>query len=361
MAKKYEDIGLFVDNQKIYNFYYDRICQVALSQFQYGNLPSTCDRWFFEWKAMRDGQAALCVPDGSRELMSLGFVPYLDEEQTSSGQMLYNAYGYPTGIKGIGWADGDVINGQTLHGAGYQVTTHDFIVMYDNMGRMSMMGYIDLYARLLWECHMIIRSNQKFQNIPYLVKASKDSKQSVDNFFQDLWNFKPVIELNNMGKKAENIKDANSMDIDALDLRVDYKVIDMWKALKITWAEAMSMLGITTQFTKKSQYENSDQLEMDKMGDDLSLCNRLMRRVELCNRANERWGGTEILPKGDLYVNLSPMTEEFAKATQFPMDMVVATLQQMDGGAEINSNNQTTISDSYNNNQHVQLGKVENR
>ena len=361
MAKKYEDIGLFIDNQKIYNFYYDRICQVALSQFQYGNLPSTCDRWFFEWKAMRDGQAALCVPDGSRELMSLGFVPYLDEEQTSAGQMLYNAYGYPTGIKGIGWADGDVINGQALHGAGYQVTTHDFIVMYDNMGRMSMMGYIELYARLLWECHMIIRSNQKFQNIPYIVKASKDSKLSVDNFFQDLWNFKPVIELNNMGKKAENIKDANSMDIDALDLRVDYKVIDMWKALKITWAEAMSMLGITTQFTKKSQYENSDQLEMDKMGDDLSLCNRLMRRVELCNRANERWGGTDILPKGDLYVNLSPMTEEFAKATQFPMDMVVATLQQMDDGAEKNSNNQTTISDLYNNNQHVQLGKVENR
>ena len=361
MAKKYEDIGLFIDNQKIYNFYHDRICQVALSQFQYGNLPSTCDRWFFEWKAMRDGQACLCVPDGSHELMSLGFVPYLDEEQTAAGQMLYNAYGYPTGIKGIGWADGDVINGRKLHGAGYQVTTHDFVVMYDNMGRMSMMGYIDLYARLLWECHMIIRSNQKFQNIPYIVKASKDSKLSVDNFFQDLWNFKPVIELNNMGKKAENIKDANSMDIDALDLRVDYKVIDMWKALKITWAEAMSMLGITTQFTKKSQYENSDQLEMDKMGDDLSLCNRLMRRVELCNRANERWGGTEILPKGDLYVNLSPMTEEFAKATQFPMDMVVATLQQMDSGAEINSNNQTTISDSYNNNQHVQLGKVENR
>ena len=86
-----------------------------------------------------------------------------------------------------------------------------------------------------------------------------------------------------------------------------------------------------------------------------------MRRVELCNRANERWGGTEILPKGDLYVNLSPMSQEFARATQFPMDMVVATLQQMDGGAEINSNNQTTISDSYNNNQHVQLGKVENR
>ena len=353
MPKKYEDIDLFIDNQKIYNFYYDRICQVALSQFQYGNLPSSCDRWFFEWKAMRDGQAALCVPDGSRELMSLGFVPYLDEEQTSAGQMLYNSYGYPTGIKGIGWSDGDIINGHVIHGVGYQVTTHDFVVMYDNMGRMSMMGYIDLYARLLWECHMIIRSNQKFQNIPYIVKASKDSKVSVDNFFQDLWNFKPVIELNNMGKKAENIKDANSMDIDALDLRVDYKVIDMWKALKITWAEAMSMLGITTQFTKKSQYENSDQLEMDKMGDDLSLCNRLMRRVELCNRANERWGGTDILPKGDLYVNLSPMTEEFAKATQFPMDMVVATLQQMDGGAEINSNNQTTISNSYNNNQHV--------
>ena len=146
------------------------------------------------------------------------------------------------------------------------------------------------------------------------------------------WNIGDVIVNDKKNCIALIVKDNDgmycAMDIDALDLRVDYKVIDMWKALKVTWAEAMSMLGITTQFTKKSQYENSDQLEMDKMGDDLSLCNRLMRRVELCNRANERWGGTEILPKGDLYVNLSPMTEEFAKATQFPMDMVVATLQQ---------------------------------
>lgn len=64
MGKKYDDVGLFIDNQMIYNFYFDRIVQVALSQFQYQNLPSTCDRWFFEWKALKDGQAALCVPDG---------------------------------------------------------------------------------------------------------------------------------------------------------------------------------------------------------------------------------------------------------------------------------------------------------
>ena len=93
----------------------------------------------------------------------------------------------------------------------------------------------------------------------------------------------------------------------------------------------------------------------------LSLCNRLMRRVELCNRANERWGGTEILPKGEISVNLSPMTQEFARATNFPMDVVISTLQGMGNDTQINSNNQTNISDSYNNNQNVQLGRVENR
>lgn len=343
MAKKrIDDLGLFIDNQQIYHFYKDRIEQVALSQMQYSNLPSSCDRWFFEWKALHTGQACFCVPDDGDELLSLGFVPYLDSEQTARKQMLYNCYGNPTGIIGIGWADGDIINGKPIHGAGYQTYTHDFVTMYDNMGRMSLDRYIDIYAHLLWECHMTIRSNQKFQNIPYIIKSSKDSELSVENFLMDLWNFKPVITLNNMGKNAADPANASSIDIDVLDLRVDYRVLDMWKALKLTWAECMSMLGITTQFTKKSQYENNDQLEMDKMSDDLSLCNRLMRRVEFCNRVNERWAGTKYLPKGPISVNLAPNTDEFRQATQFPMDMVVATMDKLGNEASITNYSKST-------------------
>ena len=319
--KQRENHDLFIDNQLIYWFYRDRLEQVALSQFDYKNWPKSCDRWFFEWKALHTGQACFCVPKGGNELLSLGFVPYLTNEQYER-TTIYNVYGYPVGIKGIGWCEGDIINGHQIKGAGYEVETEDFVVMYDNMGRMSLDLYIDLYARRLWECHMTIRSNEKFQNIPYMVrgKDANEMELTIENFFMDLWNFKPYVTIPK-DKSKDDEKNFGDLDISTLDLRVEYKVLDMWKALKLTWAEALSMLGITTQYSKKSQYENQDELYMDKMADDLSLANRMMRRVEFCNRVNDRWGGTPLL-EGDLEVNLAPTQDWYQKGT-FPMDMVV--------------------------------------
>lgn len=324
--KQRENMDLFIDSQMIYHFYKDRIEQVALSQFDYVNFPKSGDRWFFEWKALHQGQACFCVPKDGNELLTLGLVPHMSEEMVSRGQLMYNVYGYPTGIKGIGWCDGDVINGQVVKGAGYQVETDDFVVMYDNMGRCSLDYYIDIFARLLWECHMTIRANQKFQNIPYIVRANPDMKLTVENFFMDLWNFKPYVTIPKDKKKDEE-KNLGDLDLSTLDLKVDYKVIDMWKALKMTWAEAMSMLGITTQYTKKSQYQNEDELHMDKMADDLSLVNRMMRRVEFCNRVNDRWAGTELLPE-KMSVNIAPTSEWYEKGT-FPMDMVVQDISKL--------------------------------
>lgn len=307
-----DDGALFISNQMIYNYYYNRLVEVALSQFEYQKFPETGDREFFEKKLLFTGKGMFCKPKGSDFILSLGFA--------NCGAL--DVYGHPTEVYGVGVTTNDVLSGtdqKIVNPAFKRIATNDFVVCYDNIMRRPIIDWIDMYAKLLWECHMTIRSNQKFQNIPYIVKASDDTLLTVENFFLEWSNFKPYIKVASMGKKNkdEDPKTFNLRDIDIMDMRVDYRVIDMWKALKITWAEALSMLGITSQFTKKSQYENSDQLEMDKMSDDYSLSNRLMRRVEFCNKVNKKWNM-------DMSVNLAPMSEEFQRATNLPMDMLVA-------------------------------------
>ena len=302
-----DDGQLFISNQMIYQYYYDRLCEVALSQFEYQGFPDTCDREFFERQLLKS-KAMFCKPTGTDIILSLGF----------ANVGMLDVYGYPTEVYGIGYTMSDKLSGtdqRIVNPAFEQIHTTDFVVCYDHLNRKSILPYIDMYARLLWECHMTIRSNQKFQNIPYIVKGSKEAALTIQNFFNDWANFTPYIVLNTMGKKSDDPKTMNIKDIDVMDLKVEYRVIDMWKALKITWAEAMSFLGITSQYTKKSQYENSDQLIMDKMADDISLSNRLMRRIEFCNKVNKKWGL-------NMSVNLSPINEDFRKAT-LPMDMLL--------------------------------------
>lgn len=331
-----DDGALFISNQMIYEYYYNRLMEVALSQFEYQNLPDTCDREFFERKLLQTGKAMFCKPKGSDDILSLGFA--------NCGML--DVYGHPTEVYGVGFTMEDSLSGsdkKIVNPAFKQIATDEFVYCYDNILRKPIIYWLDLYAKLLWECHMTVRANQKFQNIPYIVKTSSDTRLTVENFFLEWANFKPYLEVRSMGKNNdEDPKTFNLKDIDTMDLRVDYRVIDMWKALKITWAEALSMLGITSQYTKKSQYENSDQLEMDKMSDDYSLSNRLMRRVEFCNKVNDKW-------KLDMAVNLSPMTEEFQRATNLPMDMVLAEMQ-FTGGSKINSDNSLRTENSFNNN-----------
>ena len=269
-----EDKMLVIENSEIYRYYRERLINIALSQFEWHGLPDTCDRLYFEKSLLYNGKACMCKPTGTDFWLSLDYI--------YKGRL--DVYGYPTDIRGVGFGSHNLIE------------TDEWEILFDNMTFASLMPKIDLYARLLWEIHNTYRSNLQQQITPYVVATTRNKMLSFTNFFNRVKGFQPVIEVS----ANSNLED----EIKTLDLKVDFIGKDLLENLKIVWAEALSMLGITAETTKKERLLNNE-ITLDRQEDLISLNSRLLNRVEFCNKMNAKHGL-------DLSVNLSSETMRMA-------------------------------------------------
>ena len=256
-----QDKLLVIENSEIYLYYKERLINLALAQFEWHGLPETCDRRYFEWSLLYNGKAAMYLPKGLEELGT-----WLSTDYLNIGD--FDIYGYPTDIVGTGY------NAR-------QIETDVWEVLYDNMTKTTLLPKIDLYARLLWECHNVFRSNLNQQITPYLVATTKNKSLTFKNFFNQLLGFQPVIEV----KNTENIEDV----VKTFNLGTQFRGVEMLQALKTLWAEALSMLGISAKTTKKERYIE-DEITINRQEDLISLNARLLNRVDFCNKMNRKYG-----------------------------------------------------------------------
>lgn len=270
----YQETELFIDNQRIFHYYRNRLISMALSQFIWDfDDMDTCDRLFFEKKLLFTGRAAILQPKDSDEWLSLGYV--------NNGTL--DVYGYPTNILGVGYNSANI-------------ETDNWMMLYDNVTKQSLMEGIDLYARLLWEQHMMYRANLKHQNKPYIVSGTKNQELSFKNFFTRLVGFQPYF----MVKRKE--------DIDAISVfktDVPYNGKDLLECLKVLWAEAISMLGICpTGSIDKKERLISDEIEFDKEEHLIARNAREITRKEFCEKFNKKFGKNISCTMASLDTNL---------------------------------------------------------
>jgi len=293
-----EDKVLVIENSQIYRYYRERLINIALAQFEWHGLPDTCDRLYFEKSLLFNGKACMCKPTGTDFWLSLDWI--------YKGRL--DVYGYPTDIRGVGFGSHNLIE------------TEEWEILYDNMTFASLMPMIDLYAKLLWEVHNTYRSNLQQQITPYIVATTRNKELSFKNFFNRVKGFQPVITVND----ASNLED----EIKTLDLNVDFKGTDILNNLKVIWAEALSMLGITAETTKKERLLN-DEITLDRQEDMISLNSRLLNRVEFCNKMNAKHGL-------DLSVNLSSETMQMNQ--ELNLDYSTALLKDIPAHSTFSTN-----------------------
>ena len=284
-----EDKVLVIENSQIYRYYRERLINIALAQFEWHGLPDTCDRLYFEKSLLFNGKACMCKPTGTDFWLSLDYI--------YKGRL--DVYGYPTDIRGVGFGSHNLIE------------TDEWEILFDNMTFASLMPMIDLYAKLLWEVHNTYRSNLQQQITPYIVATNRNKEHSFKNFFNRLKGYQPVITVSDASNLEEEIK--------TIDLNVDFKGTDILNNLKVIWAEALSMLGITAETTKKERLLN-DEITLDRQEDMISLNSRLLNRVEFCNKMNAKHGL-------DLSVNLSSETMNMAQ--ELNLDYSTALLKDI--------------------------------
>lgn len=286
-----EDKRLVLDNAEIYRMYRERLINLALAQFEWHGLPETCDRLYFEKQLLFTGTAAMGTPTGTDIWLSLGWV--------LKGGL--NVYGYPSDIRLI-----------SANGKRNPIDVDKYEFLYDNMTFSSLIPMIDSYAKQLYDIHNTYRSNLQQQITPYLVLTTKNESLGIKNLFNRIMGFQPVVEVRNTFDPSA---------IQTLDTRVDYKGTEMLQNLKLMWAEALSVLGITAETTKKERLLNNE-ITLDRQEDIISLNSRLLNRVDFCNKMNKKYGF-------NLSVNLSSDNYEFR---EFKGDY---TMQALNGSPSI--------------------------
>lgn len=296
-----EDRNLVINNSEIYSYYRERLINLALAQFEWHGLPETMDRLYFEKSLLFNGKAAAGKVTGTDIWLGLDYV--------YKGHL--DVYGYPTDIRLV------PANGQ--HGL---IEVDEFQLLFDNMTWASLMPKIHLYAKQMWKIHNTFNSNLDQQITPYLIPATRNESLGIKNLFNRVMGFQPVIEVKNSFDPST---------ITTLDTRVDFKGLDLLDALKVMWAEALSMLGITAETTKKERLLNNE-ITIDRQEDIISLNSRLLNRVDFCNKMNKKYGF-------NLSVNIS---SNDMSLNPYPGDLAIQTLDELgaDGktGAVQNTN-----------------------
>lgn len=245
----------------IYRMYRERLINLALSQFTWTGLPDTCNELYLERTLLFCGKACIARPKGLDFWVSLDFV--------NNGDGV-DIYGFPKGIKAV-----------SNNGACSPMDVDDYVLIYDNRTFSTLMPLIDAYAKQLWEVHQTYRSNLQQQITPYIVATNNNRRNGFKNFFNRFKGFEPVLYV-------ENHVDLNEA-IQTHDLRVDFKGTELSENIKFWWAEALSVLGITAETTKKERLI-SDEIQLNRMEDMISVNSRARNRVMSCNELNKKYG-----------------------------------------------------------------------
>lgn len=282
----------------IYNYYYFFFMMRAASVFGYKNAPKDCDMVFFENKMVERGTAALMTaqndPDQSR-VFSLPYNLYYGYR---------DFYGYPS-KKIVGLTDNQYKT---------QIYSTNFVILYDNIQRTTMQPYISMFALLAWEIHNTFRSNLMHQNKPFIIPTTPATKLSTDNIWNQFRNFAPYINVNlGKGKAPEDFQKI----FQTIDLKTEFRGKDLLECLQTVLDMFDDMVGITSNEGKRERMLTSE-IEMNRMGDAITLNARFVPRQQFVEKCNERGfhsekGEMEVFVRTDPMPDIKPYEEEEQK------------------------------------------------
>lgn len=235
--------------------YYNRLVDLAISQFEWINLPPTCDRRFLELTLFADGMAVFFKD----EVMG-----YLTLQCMISGPL--DVYRIP-------------IYRRAYASNGYQMelSKENSVLIFNNSLHINSQLDIEMYAWRLYEIQRAIDTNVKLQKNPKIITCSETQRLTIINLFKQYEGNYPFI----FADKQMDLSGLNAIDISA-----PY-VADKLQVLKgLVWNEAMTYLGIGNTNDEKRERLNTLEVKSG-MGDvEAQRYTRLLEREIACERIN---------------------------------------------------------------------------
>lgn len=257
--KDYDFFESLLTNTTTYQQYCDRLLSLAISSFNWKNVPDTIDVRFMELCAITEGATVFFKDE---------VLGYLCLKVMLGGRL--NQYGNP--ITFTAYGNNNYKN---------QLDESNGVIIYNNMLKSPSINDINLYAARLTNIERTIDVNVNAQKTPLFICCDENERLTLKNVFMKFMGNMPVI----FGRKSMSGTQMSVLKTDAPYLS------DKLYQLKIdTWNEALTYLGIPSISVNKKERLIKDEVQRLSGGALASRRSRLLMRQTACEQINKMFG-----------------------------------------------------------------------
>lgn len=279
MKHNYQFVDNLLINDATFIDYLERFKKVALSVFEWVNLPKSMNAMWLEKCLYYHGQATLLKDK------QYGFI---NTNCSSNGKL--NIYGLPVSLNCYSF---EYSSNRKLYTGLLEGLTdaqkearkfYECILVQNNWDRTPTAGSMELFAYRLYEAERTADVNIKAQKTPVLLLVDESQRLTMENMYSQYEGNKPFIFGD---KKNLNPDSLRSIKTDApfiADKIIDYK--------KEIWNEALTFLGINNIMVDKKERLITDEANSNNELINLNLQSYLAPRQEACRQFNEKFGLT---------------------------------------------------------------------
>lgn len=249
-------------NNEIFLFYFQRLMDIALSVFDYENIPDSIDMGYLEYLLMNRGAAVITSDKVVGEYIVLELSEIVE----------YNYAHKPAKFRGIS---------PTIGYTSELLDKQNAVVVYNNLSMYP--SYPDLleFARRLYVLQTTVDINANAQKTPVLVRATESQRLTMLNLYQQYDGNQPFIF-------ADKSLDTNALTV--LNTQAPFNADKLDELKNKVWNEALTYLGVSNVAINKKERLITDEVTRSQGGVIASRFSRLQARRTAFDQFNKIFG-----------------------------------------------------------------------
>ena len=249
----------FLQNQRTYLQYVNRLTELSISMFDWQNLPNTIDARFLELALFNDGMAVFFKD----EVMG-----YLGLQVMIGGTL--DVYRIP-------------ITRTAFAQNGYQMKLDqsNSVIIFNNMLHTNSILDVQEMSKRLYEIQRTIDVNVMQQKTPKIITCTENQRLVMKNLYAQYMGNEPFI----FGDKNLDLS-----GIKTFDTTSPYVADKLYDLKTQYWNEALTYLGISNVNTVKKERMITDEVQRNLGGTIASRYSRLFMRQQACEQINKMFG-----------------------------------------------------------------------
>lgn len=245
-------------NERQFNYYLRRCSELAISMFQWENLPDSIDQRFLELNLFERGSVVFFEDD----ILGLLALPVM----LGGTWNVYNVPNYRRAYASNGYQQ--------------ELTPENSVVCYNNMLRTNTKADAELYAYKLWDIDTSVLTNARAQKTPILLQCDENKRLSLLQVYKQYDGNEPVI----YGDRG-----LNPNDMTVLSTEAPYVADKLMELKSQIWNEYLTYLGVPSMQDKRERLLQTESTAL-QAGSFASRSSRLVMRQQAAEAVNKMFG-----------------------------------------------------------------------